>query len=295
MFSLICVWISGWVNNREAAGLRRHCFYYDVIRMGLGDSEAAIRKLQLLPRPITGCAACGKKRCQIFQIIGFHCYKQARLWWPICFNTNIFLNDITRKGHMRQFISSIPDYCCAEWDPLTGNGCKASMGIPILCYRWWLFRRRSKKITELRVTGLCVGNSPVAGESPAQKASNAENVSIWWRHHGAYNPWHVSCSIDGIWDMKALLMLQLNLPGISSRYCKCRLRGSNPLPTSKDICYPASVGTILTHWGLDEIDNISQTTSSSAFSWMKMFEFRLKFQWSLFLRVQLTIFQHWSI
>ena len=36
---------------------------------------------------------------------------------------------------------------------------------------------------------------------------------------------------------------------------------------------------------------ISQTFSS-AFSWMKMFELRLKFHWSLFLRVQLTIFQH---
>ena len=34
-----------------------------------------------------------------------------------------------------------------------------------------------------RVTGLCVGNSPGAGEFPAQSASNAENVSIWWRHH----------------------------------------------------------------------------------------------------------------
>ena len=29
-----------------------------------------------------------------------------------------------------------------------------------------------------------VGNSPVTGEFPAQKASNAENVSSWWRHHG---------------------------------------------------------------------------------------------------------------
>ena len=28
-----------------------------------------------------------------------------------------------------------------------------------------------------------VGNSPVTGEFPAQMASNAENVSIWWRHH----------------------------------------------------------------------------------------------------------------
>ena len=30
-----------------------------------------------------------------------------------------------------------------------------------------------------------------------------------------------------------------------------------------------------------------------AFSWMKMNEFRLKFHWSLFLRVQLIIFHHW--
>ena len=47
-----------------------------------------------------------------------------------------------------------------------------------------LFRRRSKKASKLRVTGLCEGNSPVTGEFPAQRASNAENVSIWWRHHG---------------------------------------------------------------------------------------------------------------
>ena len=47
-----------------------------------------------------------------------------------------------------------------------------------------LFRRRSRKTLKLRVTGLCVGNSPVTGEFPAQMASNTENVSIWWRHHG---------------------------------------------------------------------------------------------------------------
>ena len=46
-----------------------------------------------------------------------------------------------------------------------------------------LFRRRSKKTSKLRVTGLCVGNSPVTSEFPAQMASNAENVSIWWHHH----------------------------------------------------------------------------------------------------------------
>ena len=46
-----------------------------------------------------------------------------------------------------------------------------------------LFRHISKKTPKLRVTGLCAGNSPVTGEFPAQMASNAENVSIWWRHH----------------------------------------------------------------------------------------------------------------
>ena len=49
----------------------------------------------------------------------------------------------------------------------------------------------------------------------------------------------------------------------------------------------------LTHWGWDKVNIISQTTFSSAFSWMKMYELGLKFHWSLFLRVQLTIFQHW--
>ena len=46
-----------------------------------------------------------------------------------------------------------------------------------------LFRGRSTKTSKLRVTGLCSGNSPVTGEFPAQKASNVENVSFWWRHH----------------------------------------------------------------------------------------------------------------
>ena len=46
-----------------------------------------------------------------------------------------------------------------------------------------LIRRRSKKRSKLRVTDLCAGNSPVTGEFPAQMASNAENVCIWWSYH----------------------------------------------------------------------------------------------------------------
>ena len=54
---------------------------------------------------------------------------------------------------------------------------------PYDCLLNCLFRRRSKKTSKLRVTGLCAWNSPVTGEFPAQRASNEENVSLWWRHH----------------------------------------------------------------------------------------------------------------
>ena len=39
-----------------------------------------------------------------------------------------------------------------------------------------------------------------------------------------------------------------------------------------------------THWSRDKMAAIFQTTFSNGFSWMKMYEFRLTFHWSLFLR-----------
>ena len=41
------------------------------------------------------------------------------------------------------------------------------------------FRGTPKKISKLRVNGLCDGNSPLT----AQKACNTGNASIWWSHH----------------------------------------------------------------------------------------------------------------
>ena len=41
----------------------------------------------------------------------------------------------------------------------------------------------------------------------------------------------------------------------------------------------------LTHWGRDKMAAVLQTALSYAFSWVKMSEFRLRFHWSLFLRV----------
>ena len=73
-----------------------------------------------------------------------------------------------------------------------------------------LFRHRWLKSSKLRITGLCAGNSPGTSELPAQRASNAENVSIWWRHYDkaiakhnkpqnqTQNICDVLCSMDNI-------------------------------------------------------------------------------------------------
>ena len=61
--------------------------------------------------------------------------------------------------------------------------------------------RRSKKTSKLRVTSHCAGISPETGDFPAQMASNAENVSIWWRHQTdigygdwmKWQQWHALC------------------------------------------------------------------------------------------------------
>ena len=70
------------------------------------------------------------------------------------------------------------------------NGCDSvSSHQPHDCLLNRLFSRRSKKTSKLRVTGLCEGNSQGTGEVPAQMASVAENVSIWWRHHAGHHFW----------------------------------------------------------------------------------------------------------
>ena len=81
------------------------------------------------------------------------------------------------------------------------------------CFLNRLFRRRSKKTSKLRVTGLCAGNSPWTGEFPAQMASNAENASIWWRHHDVSACISCFCSSTGkrIYTTLWLKMYMLNV------------------------------------------------------------------------------------
>ena len=115
-----------------------------------------------------------------------------------------------------------------------------------------LFRRKSKKTSKLRVTGLCEGNSPVTGGFLSQRSSNAEKGSIWWRHneHEGFMATYTTEVCPMKYARRGIVMI-----------------------------YP--------DWGRDKMDAISQTTFSNGFSWMKMYEFRLTFHCSLLLGVQL--------
>ena len=64
-----------------------------------------------------------------------------------------------------------------QWRHNERHGVSNHRRLHCLLHCW--FRRRLKKTSKLCVTDLWVGNSPGTGELPAQKASNAENVSIF--------------------------------------------------------------------------------------------------------------------
>ena len=91
------------------------------------------------------------------------------MYWATVFLLNTF------PSYLPHYISNVITFA------------KALVGPPPISFRTSLlkrlFRCRSKKRSKLRVTGLFAGNSPATGEFPAQMASNAENASIWWRHH----------------------------------------------------------------------------------------------------------------
>ena len=56
-------------------------------------------------------------------------------------------------------------------------------GIAIACWTVCSGADQRKKLKP-RIAGLCEGNQAVTGGFPSHMTSNAENVSIWWRHHG---------------------------------------------------------------------------------------------------------------
>ena len=71
-----------------------------------------------------------------------------------------------------------------------------------------------KESIKAPVTGLCEGYSPVTGEFSAQMASNAENISIWWRHHDSDLTDKQECRQAEQFELYILLVLMMNAIGL---------------------------------------------------------------------------------
>ena len=107
--------------------------------------------------------------------------------WTLIHMSMIYINVLPDKLMVRAFFKIPEDWQTIvsvqrfysiplQWRHNKRDG--VSNHQPHNCLLNRLFRRKSKKTSKLCVTGLCEGNSPVTGEFPAQRASNAENVSI---------------------------------------------------------------------------------------------------------------------
>ena len=128
MFSLICVWINDWVNNREAGDLRRYRAHYDVIVME--NKRFALRD---------NCRHTMLHDCK----------------WGLSIRTYVyveFIIFITMASHDRNVASNHQSLRCL-FNSLCG---------PVIV-----------EPPKSEALALCEGNSPVTGEFPAQRASNA--------------------------------------------------------------------------------------------------------------------------
>ena len=142
----------------------------------------------------------------LYWLFFFHCVFLIMYWSVIFYECICFYLTVSESDIIKLFNQSIsiiiiytydikycaqlsPDpLCCIHPFPLhwRHNGPHGvSNHQPHHCLLNRLFRRRYKKktIKAPRQLSLYAGNSPVTDEFPAQMASNAENVSIWWFHH----------------------------------------------------------------------------------------------------------------
>ena len=110
------------------------------------------------------------------------------------FNKDMFQQLDCRHNHM----SNVKEHPCNRIQNKPLNPVPKTLFITMTSYweRWRLKSPASRLFTQPfiqkqikenikapRHWPFFAGNSPVPGEFSAQMASNAENVSIWWRHH----------------------------------------------------------------------------------------------------------------
>ena len=126
-----------------------------------------------------------------------------------------------------------------------------------------LFRRRSRKTSKLCATGLCEWNPPMAGGFPSQVASNAENVSIWWRHHAHFHARRHTWKAQRFYHYYQTWRMHIQIyscirtyvysisQDICTRFC-CALLCCGYVIVRNEFkwsIYPYSSGLLCWHWG----------------------------------------------
>ena len=110
---------------------------------------------------------------------------QKKLFWCFVYDkvgSGSFKEGIVTLVYLE--VESRRDFIRSQGEPHYSDTIMGAITSPITkCLLNRLFRGRSKKTSKLRLTGLCKGNSPVAGEFPAQRASNMGKCFHLWRHH----------------------------------------------------------------------------------------------------------------
>ena len=118
--------------------------------------------------------------------------KTESIHWDACLKMWVHLHSISNPKvylHKTRSQAEAMDGCIADWPRAKSLQWRHNDhdGVSNHQLHGWLlkrlFWRRSKKTSKLRVTGLCVGNSPGPVNSPHKGPVTRKNVSIWWRHH----------------------------------------------------------------------------------------------------------------
>ena len=107
------------------------------------------------------------------------------------------------------------------------------------CLRNRLFRRRSKKTSKLCYTCLYEGTPPVTGGFPSQRTSNAQNVSILWRHKIAPN-----IEANNTFQFHTITLIVTNVDGL----VWCWQKGSRSWPPALYTSLAILVVSVIIFW-----------------------------------------------
>ena len=152
----------------------------------------------------------------------------------------ISCNFSVQNGRLRvsSDVFSVPCFGCRPLQWRHSDHDCVSNHQPRGCLLNSLFRRRSKKTSKLRVTGLCVGRT---GEFPAQRASYAENLSIWWRHHGT------CMSTVGMYACLTLCLFPVSQCGLWFLYISSPVHSQEIYKFNNATLLP-SCNSLIAHW-----------------------------------------------